>query len=251
MSRLQAAFWDVDGTLADTEMAGHRVAYNRAFAELGLDWIWDPDLYAELLTIPGGTNRMRRFAQSQPGAFPEDRLQGLREAKQRHYLALIRSGAVQWRPGVLRLLKELQQAGVQQWIVTSSGLASVQALLEGLHGFSTLPFRGWVTADDVRSAKPDPEPYRLALQRSGVDPDASIVLEDSAPGLRSARAAGLRCLLTPSPWDRELPMEIHHAAAVVDHFGAETSCRIESGPPCEGGRVTLKYLETLLDLGQG
>ena len=251
MSQLQAVFWDVDGTLADTEMSGHRVAYNRAFAELGVDWNWDPGLYAELLTIPGGTKRMQRFAEMSSVSLTPDLLQGLRVAKQRHYLALIRSGAVQWRPGVLRLLKDLQQAGVQQWIVTSSGLASVQALLEVLHGFSAGPFCGWVTADDVRCSKPDPEPYLLALRRSGVDPDCAIALEDSAPGLRSARAAGLPCLLTPSPWDSALPMENHHATAVLDHFGAETSCRIFSGPPCEGGRVTLKYLEMLLDLGQG
>ena len=251
MSRLQAVFWDVDGTLADTEMSGHRVAYNRAFAELGVDWNWDPGLYAELLTIPGGTKRMQRFAEMSSVSLTPDLLQGLRVAKQRHYLALIRSGAVQWRPGVLRLLKELQQAGVQQWIVTSSGLASVQALLDGLHGFSTGPFRGWVTADDVRCSKPDPEPYQLGLRRSGVDPNGAIALEDSAQGLRSARAAGLRCLLTPSPWDPELPAEGGAATAVVDHFGADTPCRVHVGPPCEGGQVTLKYLEMLLDLEQG
>ena len=116
MSQLQAVFWDVDGTLADTEMSGHRVAYNRAFAELGVDWNWDPALYAELLTIPGGTKRMQRFAEMSSVSLTPDLLQRLREAKQRHYLALIRSGAVQWRPGVLRLLKDLQQAGVQQGI---------------------------------------------------------------------------------------------------------------------------------------
>ena len=251
MSRLEAVFWDVDGTLADTEMSGHRVAYNRAFSELGVDWHWNPSLYAELLTIPGGTKRMQWFAQQCSQPLTPDLLSELRKTKQRHYLALIRSGAVQWRPGVLRLLRELQEAGVQQWIVTSSGLASVLALLEGLPGFSESPFSGWVTADDVSCSKPDPEPYQLGLQRSGADPNCSIALEDSAPGLRSARAAGLCCLLTPSPWDRELPMERHHATAVVDHFGAETSCRIHSGPPCEGGRVTLKYLKLLVAQGQG
>ena len=40
MSGLQALIFDVDGTLADTERDGHRVAFNQAFANAGLDWDW-------------------------------------------------------------------------------------------------------------------------------------------------------------------------------------------------------------------
>ena len=53
MASLRAVFWDVDGTLADTEMDGHRPAFNAAFAELKLPFLWDEDLYAQLLAIPG------------------------------------------------------------------------------------------------------------------------------------------------------------------------------------------------------
>ena len=62
MSRLQAVFWDVDGTLADTEMDGHRVAYNRAFAELGVDWHWDQGLYAKRFSRSGVSNTDRLCA---------------------------------------------------------------------------------------------------------------------------------------------------------------------------------------------
>ncbi len=55
----KALLFDVDGTLADTERDGHRVAFNRAFAEAGLDWVWDVPLYGELLAITGGKERMR------------------------------------------------------------------------------------------------------------------------------------------------------------------------------------------------
>ena len=54
MNTLQALIFDVDGTLADTERDGHRIAFNLAFAEHGLDWNWDEDLYGELLTVTGG-----------------------------------------------------------------------------------------------------------------------------------------------------------------------------------------------------
>jgi phosphoglycolate phosphatase-like HAD superfamily hydrolase len=53
--------FDVDGTLADTERDGHRPAFNAAFAEAGLDWDWDVDLYGQLLAVTGGKERMRYY----------------------------------------------------------------------------------------------------------------------------------------------------------------------------------------------
>ncbi|MEI7953064.1 MAG: hydrolase, partial [Synechococcaceae cyanobacterium ELA182] len=55
---LKAVFWDVDGTLAETEMAGHRLAFNRAFADAGLPWRWDPLTYRRLLNVTGGRERL-------------------------------------------------------------------------------------------------------------------------------------------------------------------------------------------------
>ena len=50
---LKALIFDVDGTLADTEHA-HLAAFNRAFADEGLDWQWDVPLYTKLLEVSGG-----------------------------------------------------------------------------------------------------------------------------------------------------------------------------------------------------
>ena len=51
MQELKAVFWDVDGTIADTELCGHRVAFNLAFKDYDLDWNWNEKEYLELLTI--------------------------------------------------------------------------------------------------------------------------------------------------------------------------------------------------------
>jgi len=59
-NQLRAVLFDVDGTLADTERDGHRLAFNAAFAEFGLVWDWDAELYGELLTITGGNTRSLR-----------------------------------------------------------------------------------------------------------------------------------------------------------------------------------------------
>ena len=56
MAEIKALIFDVDGTLADTERDGHRVAFNRAFKDAGLDWDWDVELYGKLLTVTGANN---------------------------------------------------------------------------------------------------------------------------------------------------------------------------------------------------
>ena len=58
---LKALIFDVDGTVAETERDGHRVAFNLAFAQAGLDWQWDIDGYGELLEIPGGKERIKYY----------------------------------------------------------------------------------------------------------------------------------------------------------------------------------------------
>ena len=64
MSALKAVIFDVDGTMADTERDGHRVAFNRAFTDNGLDWHWDPLLYGELLAVTGGKERIRYYLEN-------------------------------------------------------------------------------------------------------------------------------------------------------------------------------------------
>ena len=62
MNKLSAVFWDVDGTLADTEMQGHRVAFNMSFSDYKLNWFWDEPTYRELLNVQGGLNRIKFYS---------------------------------------------------------------------------------------------------------------------------------------------------------------------------------------------
>ena len=248
MTQLKAVFWDVDGTLADTEMDGHRPAFNRAFQDLDLGIVWDQTLYARLLAIPGGLQRVRVYAESCGIDLNVSQLEAIRDRKRIHYTELAQSGAIRFRPGIRRLLALLQESGVEQWIVTSSGAASVDALLSSARDVIPI-FRGMITADDVDQGKPSPQGYQLALQRSGCPAAQCLAVEDSEAGLDAARSAGLRCLLTPSPWDLHLNQRLDDAVAVLDHVGDSAQpARWISGPPCVDGLVTLEYLKALLSL---
>ena len=247
MASLQAVFWDVDGTLADTEMDGHRPAFNAAFRELDLPFVWNEALYAQLLAIPGGLRRVQHYADEQGIRLSTDDLAQIRDRKRVHYRQRALDGAIRTRPGVQRLLLDLHAQEIQQWIVTSSGRASVEALFGGQPALREL-FHGVVTADDVSQGKPAPDGYREAHRRCGCPLGSVLAIEDSEAGLHAAKAAGLACLLTPSPWDTGLTALFDQAAAVFDHLG-ETGqpMRQWAGPPCTGPQVTVEYMGSLLD----
>jgi HAD superfamily hydrolase (TIGR01509 family) len=252
---LQAILWDVDGTLAETELEGHRRAFNAAFAEHGLAWHWDPDTYRRLLTVGGGRERiaawMEQLADSgDPGSFAwrDGLLDRLVASKKHHYSELLQQGQVPLRPGVARLITAAAAAGLPQLIVTTSSRAAVQALIQSSLGDLAGAFSGWICGDDVARKKPDPEGYRLALTRLGLAGSAVLAVEDSPQGLAAAVAAGLPTLVTLSELTRSEPLQTFEAAvAVVDGLGsAQQPLTLLRGPACPEGVATLSWLEQLL-----
>ena len=249
VQRLKAVFWDVDGTLAETEMTGHRLAFNRALAEAGLAWQWDPPTYRQLLRVAGGRERLAAFLSEVECAVPEgSRLDQLQARKQVHYRELVKSGGLALRTGVARLIAELAEAGIPQAIVTTSGRTAVTALMEACLGDQQRAFGFWVCGEDVARKKPHPEAYRLAIQQARVDPSQIVVLEDSAQGLRAASAAGLSTLVTLSQISATEPaQQFEGARALLDGLGDTAQpVAVRRGPVCPGGMVTPSYLQRLL-----
>lgn len=193
--------FDVDGTLADTERDAHRVAFNCAFAEAGLDWTWDVAQYGALLRIAGGRERLAHFiADSQPDVTESEctrLVRALHELKTAHYLRIVRAGAVALRPGVLRLLREAHDAGLVLAIATTTSRANVDVLLaHALPPGAQTWFRAIGAAENARQKKPDSEIYHYVLDAIGLAAADCIAFEDSAVGLRAARGAGVTTAVT-------------------------------------------------------
>ena len=248
----EALLWDVDGTLAETELDGHRLAFNRAMAEAGLPFHWDPSTYLPLLRVTGGRERMAVFLEQQEGCRPSDeRLDALQRSKQAHYSQLVSAGEIQLRPGVLRLMAAAAAAGLPQAIVTTSGRSAVQALLERQLPDHRDWLAFWVCGEDVSAKKPDPQGYQLALERLGCAAEGVLALEDSGHGVTAAHRAGLTVLATRSASSSHEPAShFAAAAALLDGLGdSDVPCQVLRGPACPEGQITLSYLQRLFPGG--
>ena len=123
--RLDAVLWDVDGTLAETERDGHRVAFNLAFEDLGLAWRWEPARYGELLHVTGGRERLLydMVSRTDSPALAGERealAQALHIRKNQRYAELVRSARLPLRDGVLSLMHECHERGVRMAIATTT-----------------------------------------------------------------------------------------------------------------------------------
>jgi HAD superfamily hydrolase (TIGR01509 family) len=238
MSQLRALLFDVDGTLADTEKDGHRVAFNQAFAEAGLDWNWSVEMYGKLLEVTGGKERIRHYLTTyRPELIiPSDaEIASLHATKTKYYLELIALGKVPLRPGVKRLIHEAQNQGLRLAIVTTTTMANVTNLLDKTLDPSL--FEAIAAGDIVPQKKPAPDIYHYILKEMNLVPEECMAFEDSNPGLRSAMGANLTTIVTVNDYTQH--QDFSAAPLVLNHFGEpDLPCTVLSGKIPD-----LKYLD--------
>jgi HAD superfamily hydrolase (TIGR01509 family) len=196
---LKALVFDLDGTLADTEEL-HRQAFNAAFIKLELWWDWSPLRYSTLLEVSGGEDRLHRYVDSLDATPAEKaRLHAIvpviHYTKSQIYAELLRAGQPPLRPGVKRVVEEARQDGLKVAVISSTASANAREILDRHFSVDVL-----VSAEEVARRKPAPDIYLRALSLLRLPAEDCLAFEDSANGLRAARAAGLATVVTPSRW---------------------------------------------------
>lgn len=250
--QLKCVVFDLDGTLVESELDGHRVAFNRAFRDHGLDWQWSEEIYTDLLNIAGGRERILHYlraylADSRPESAQQSLANRLHATKSEYLRALIDSDAIPARPGVIRLLNECRLEKIRIAVATTASAENAGALLKGSLGAELADAFDFVALGEMVTAKkPSPEVYRLVLKQLGLRPGTCIAIEDSDIGLRAALGAGIQTLVTPSHFTRH--DHFSGACVVASNLG-------EPGAPAEindtlgsttRGFVDVAFLDSLL-----
>ncbi|XP_058096862.1 haloacid dehalogenase-like hydrolase domain-containing protein At4g39970 [Magnolia sinica] len=217
-SPLHALIFDCDGVILESEHL-HRTAYNDAFAHFDVrcppsssqPLNWGLEFYDVLQNqIGGGKPKMRWYFSENgwpsssifgaPPAEDSDRaklIDMIQDWKTERYKEIIKSGTVEPRPGVLRLMDEAKAAGIKVAVCSAATKSSVILCLENLIGierFQSLDC--FLAGDDVKEKKPDPSIYLTALKKLGVLVKNCLVVEDSVIGLQAATKAGMSCVVT-------------------------------------------------------
>jgi len=133
--------------------------------------------------------------------------------------------AVQPMPGIVEFIGHLSKAGIPRAVATSASRRRALGTLEELglaHCFATI-----VTGDDVAAGKPDPAIYQVAAERMKQSPEHLLAVEDAASGVKSARAAGMRCLGVADA--RRAPLlRAAGADPVISDFRSFSFCQLQA-----------------------
>jgi HAD superfamily hydrolase (TIGR01509 family) len=181
-----AVFWDMDGTLVDTEP--YWIGAEHALVEEH-GGVWSEEYAHELvgndLMVSAEFIRAHSPVELTPVQIVEDLLSRVISQVREH---------VPWRPGARELLAALGAAGVPSVLVTMSWRSLADAVVDALPAGA---FTALVTGDEVEHGKPHPEPYLAAARLLGVDVADCVAIEDSPTGVRSAVDAGVPTIAVP------------------------------------------------------
>ena len=181
----KAVLFDMDGVLYDS-MPNHAIAWQQSMAQFGITMTAD-DAYAT--EGARGVDTIRKMVKRQQNRdIDEAEAQKMYDVKSHIFHELPEAPVM---PGILNLMRQIQEGGIQIGVVTGSGQKPlIQRILKDFGAFVD---EGHITtAYDVRRGKPKPDPYLMGLRKAGLlQPNEAFVVENAPLGIRAGVAAGI------------------------------------------------------------
>jgi HAD superfamily hydrolase (TIGR01509 family) len=181
---IKAVLFDMDGVLFDS-MPNHTYAWVNAFKEYGLEIPVEEAYMNEGSTALATARTMFKKYRNQ--SIAPEKAEEIKMCKHRIMDSLPASEVMPHMPG---LVKAIADQGFDRWVVTGSAQNILIDRLEKEY-YGLLQRNKMVTAHDVTIGKPHPEPYLIALKKSGLNANEALVIENAPLGVLSAKAAGL------------------------------------------------------------
>jgi beta-phosphoglucomutase-like phosphatase (HAD superfamily) len=247
---LKALILDVDGTIAETADV-KRAAFNQAFAEIGLDWVWGRAVFQEILagSVQGGEAAYYAHLRqpeivnnmSKNGA-----LEQIHRRQQTIYRNLLEAGAAQLRPGIARLMGEAMTGRVKLALCSIGPRLEFETLIFNRFGFDMLnAITASVAAEDLKTHSLAAA-YRQCLAKLSVSASDCLAIDDSGAGCAAAARLGMTVIATPGHyWQGESFRDAELVLSDLGHPAAPFS--VLRGDAKGIGHVTL----AALNLGHG
>jgi len=180
---LKAVIFDLDGVVADSHPI-HEAAWRTLLLEQGLD-----SATLNLDFLYAGRPR-REILRHYLGSIESPEMERLGRRKDELYA--VAAHELKTKPGIPRVLSQLNAAGVLCALATSAGCVRAH---ESLEQFGIRKeFSAILTGEDAAAAKPAPDIFLLAAKKLDVTSKECVVVEDSVAGVLAARGAGMKCV---------------------------------------------------------
>ena len=227
MTFLKAIIFGSIGTLTETSEM-QRQAFNQAFAEAGHHWRWDSDAYREMVSganaVVGGGDRITQFAAARGITLGDDQVKALHATKSRIFQAMMTNDGLPLNVGVDALIADAKASGMRVAFASTTSRANIDAMLSATRPAIADRFDLILSGENVDAIKPAPDIYIAALERLALDASEVIAIEDSAPSMAAALAAGIATFVVPGKlW---IGGTFHGASAVLPDLNGVTVTKL-------------------------
>ena len=195
-NQLKAVLFGSIGTIAETSEL-QRQSYNLAFKRLDIGCYWNVANYCEMLKVPGGKERIKKFAAPN---LSSEQIEKIHDLKEEIYAELIEQEDISRREFV-EVFHHSKASDLKVGLITTTSQNNISALSKALEdkvNFSD--FDLITTSVDCKTPKPNPEIYQKALCSMGIKPGEAIAIEDTQVNLNAPKLAKIDSLLYPGEY---------------------------------------------------
>jgi HAD superfamily hydrolase (TIGR01509 family) len=200
MAFLKAVIFGAIGTLTETSEL-QRQAFNQAFADAGHDIIWDAETYRDMVSggqaVVGGGPRIRIDAAARGIELDEKAVADLHTDKSQNFQNIMTRDGLPVNRGVEALIADAKRSGLSIALASTTSRANIDAMFAAMRPEIQHQFDLILSGEDVDAIKPSPAIYLAALEKLGLNSSEVIAIEDSAPSMAAALAAGIATFVVP------------------------------------------------------